>query len=267
MIIQNKSHRKDISVVVFGCIFLSCGVLGCQTPSSGPGPGRPPFSQPPFASPSATIPPPKTGSYTVGDAVAYANPNYGSPNYGNPNHNNPSYPPSSPQSPSDRDREGGYDNGSEQDTNGIQPFQHRESTYSASAADEPPVVPSVGGSREQWSATGSQPPQRTEPESAVQPFQSKNTNITAGSVTPGSMISGSALTASPGMGDRIEIPPSAFRTESGMRISPDTAFANTRGSSSVTQTAFIAPSATQPLPDSQSPGLTQPAPVYADKVE
>lgn len=229
---NNKiSYQALCAVVVFGC-FLVLGISGCQTTSSGS--GNPMFSSPMFA-PSATIPPPATGSYTVGDAVAYGNP--GSSGH----HHNPSYPPASPNGRDDK----GYDQDS--DSGEIEPFRSPDSSpYSASTAPstlQTPLVPAVD-------------PQPKEP--AIQPFQSQY----AGSVAPGS-----ALITAPEVGDKIEIPTSAYRTESGMRVSSEAAFANTRGSSSFTQTAFVAPSATRSLPDSQSPELTQPGPVYAEKVE
>lgn len=238
MIIQNNTSFRTL--LVFGC-FLVCGVFGCQTPSSGS--KNPMFSSPMFA-PSATIPPPATGSYTVGDAVAYANPGSGQQHH----QPQPSYPP---PGPSEEDNNDNY-----QDSEGAQPFRHSEpSPYSASSA-QPPLVPAVENtSPGQWTQSDSQ---LADSQPSAQPFQTQY----AGSVAPGS-----ALMSAPEVAGPIEIPTSAYRTDSGMRVSSEAALANTRGSSSVTQTAFVVPATTRQLPDSQSPGLTQPGPVYAEKVE
>lgn len=227
MIIQNQSSRTSLSVAVFICFILSCGVFGCQTP--GPNSGKP-FFPSPVLSPPATIPPPATGSYKVSDALAYTAPSSASP-----------IQPSSASVGSS-----GNDFG--KDSRSVEPFRSSET-----ASSTPPLVPTIADSSQdtsgQWSAS-------------AQPFQTKNADIPAGSVAPGS-----ALTAA-NVGDRIEIPPSAFRTESGMRISSEAAFANTRGSSSVTQTAFVAPAATRLQPDSSSqPGPVAPGPIYAEKHE
>lgn len=254
--------RETIKRTAFTFALLLWGCFaGCQIPSSN-------NSNHSFFSPSATIPPPATGSYVIGDAVA------NSRDYDTQDRSVSSSSSVSSQS----ERNEGLQNPIQQVSQSSPSGQNSSSDWSAVDASQAADSPEGNA---QSSAQEAQPfrsplaaSENTAKNAVVENGGNLTTNqttqqessqwTTAGSVAIGSAISSSN---SEGMGDRIEIPISAICTDNGMRRANHYT-ANTRASSSVTQTAFIAPALKKPVPEGQQPiGPVQPGPVYANQAK